>query len=233
MTDRYSRQTMLPQVGIEGQQKLQQASVLLVGVGGLGSPIALYLAAVGLGRLGIIDADTVSMSNLQRQILYRECDIDKPKVACAKERLIALNSTLRVDPYPTLFSSENARQLVEQYDLVIDGCDNFATRYLINDTCVELGKPYVYGSIGEFHGQVSVFNYKGGANYRNLYPNEAKLTALPKSIQGVLGVVPAFIGSIQASEAIKIITGCGEVLRNKLYTIDLLTMQSQTFEIQP
>lgn len=221
---------MLAEIGEEGQGRLASAAVLLVGVGGLGSPIALYLAAAGVGRIGLVDSDTVSLSNLQRQVLYTEAEVGELKVLCAKRRLEALNSQMQIDVYAQRLDATCATELVQQYDMVIDGCDNFATRYLINDTCVALGKPYIYGSIGEFHGQVSLFNYEGGMNYRHLYPDEAHLTHLSPKTTGVMGVVPAVVGSIEAAEAIKVITGCGDTLRNKLYTIDLLTMQSNLLE---
>ena len=225
--ERYSRRIMLPEIGEEGQKKLSLASALIVGVGGLGSPISLYLTGAGIGRLGLIDADVVSENNLQRQILYTEKEIGLPKVECAKRRLQALSSHTQIDTYPELFSKENAFELIKKYDLIIDGCDNFATRYLINDCCMSAGKPYIYGTIGEFFGQVSVFNYQGGMSYRDLFPDEKELTSRPCTINGVIGAVPGIIGCIEASEAIKIITGCGEPLRNRLFTIDVLSMQSE------
>ncbi len=228
--ERYSRQIMLPEIGDEGQKKLSDASVLLVGVGGLGSPIALYLVGAGIGRIGLIDADTVSESNLQRQVLYTEKEVGLPKVTCAKLRLQALSGNTQIDTYQTYFSEENAYDLVKKYDLVIDGCDNFATRYLINDCCVAAGKPYVYGAIGEFSGQVSVFNYQGGMTYRDLYPDENDLTSRPRTTHGVIGVVPGIIGCIEASEAIKIITGCGTPLSNRVFTIDIRSMHSDILE---
>ena len=228
--ERYSRQIMLPEIGNEGQKKLSEASVLLVGVGGLGSPISLYLTGAGIGRIGLIDADVVSESNLQRQVLYREHELGLPKVECAKRRLQALSGNIQIDTYQEFFSEKNAMSLVEKYDLVIDGCDNFATRYLINDCCVAAGKPYIYGTIGEFFGQASVFNYQGGMTYRDLYPDEQELTSKPRTINGVIGVVPGIIGCIEASETIKVITGCGKPLRNRLFTIDVLSMQSEILE---
>ena len=182
--ERYSRQIMLPEIGNEGQKKLSEASVLLVGVGGLGSPISLYLTGAGIGRIGLIDADVVSESNLQRQVLYTEQEIGLPKVECAKRRLHALSRNIQIDTYQEFFSEKNAMSLVKKYDLVIDGCDNFATRYLINDCCVATGKPYIYGTIGEFFGQASVFNYQGGMTYRDLYPDEQELTSKPRTING-------------------------------------------------
>lgn len=221
---------MLKEIGPEGQEKLLRSSVLLVGVGGLGSPVALYLAAAGVGRMGLVDADVVSESNLQRQVLYSENEVGLPKVECARRRLLALNGSACIETYPTRFTGENADRLVADYDLVVDGCDNFETRYLMNDACVRNGKPYVYGAIGEFHGQVAVFNYRGGFTYRDLYPDERFLTDAPPAVLGVMGVVPGIVGSIEAAEVIKIITGCGEVLRNKLFTIDVLTMQSDLLQ---
>lgn len=231
MKERYSRHTMLPQIGEEGQQKLHDASVLLVGVGGLGSPIALYLAAAGVGRMGLVDADVVSLSNLQRQVLYREYDVDKPKVECAKSRLMELNSKIKIDTYPTRFDHSNAYELVSKYDIVVDGCDNFATRYLIDDVCAELKRPYVYGSIGEFHGQVSLFNFEEGMRYETLYPDRECLIGQPHKTMGVMGVVPGIVGCMEAAEVIKVVTGCGKTLRNRLYTIDVLTMQSDILEL--
>ncbi len=230
MQERYSRHTMLPQIGEEGQQRLHEASVLLVGVGGLGSPIALYLAAAGVGRIGLVDGDVVSESNLQRQVLYRESEVGLPKVKCAAKRLKELNSKLIVDKYQMLFDEHSAHDLVSKYDIVVDGCDNFATRYLMDDTCADLGKPYVYGSIGEFHGQASLFNFEGGMRYSDLYPDREALTSRPKTVMGVMGVVPGLIGCVEAAEVVKVVTGCGTTLRNRLFTIDLLTMQSNTLE---
>ena len=230
--EKYHRHILLPEIGEEGQKKLQNASVLLVGVGGLGSAIALYLAAAGIGRLGIIDPDVVSLSNLQRQVLYTQDEVGLSKTACAKRRLQALNPDLQVDEYPFLFDAENAKKIAESYHIVIDGCDNFAARFLMNDTCIALNKPYIFGSIHQFHGQVSVFNYSGGPTYRDLYPDEKSLTASPAKVQGVLGSVPGIIGCIQASEAIKIITGAGEILSGKLFIMNMLTMQTQILIIE-
>lgn len=220
----------MPQIGEAGQRKLLGSSVLIVGVGGLGSPAALYLAAAGVGRLGLVDADTVSLSNLQRQVLYSHHEIGQPKVFCAKERLQSLSPSTSIDCYQTYLTPQNAEEIVSQYDIVVDGCDNYATRYLMDDTCTRLGKPYVYGAIGAFKGQVSVFNYKGSKHYIDLYPDKTYLTSLPKIEMGVLGTIPGIIGSLQATEVIKIITSCGEVLSNKLYTIDLLSMESNLIE---
>lgn len=224
--ERYNRHILLKEIGEKGQQKLLEASVLLIGAGGLGSPIALYLVAAGIGHLGIVDGDVVSESNLQRQVLYTSDEVGKPKVECAKQRLSALSKDTCIDAHPFFLDGDNAEGLISQYDIIVDGCDNFTTRYLINDTCVKCGKTYVYGSIGEFHGQVSVFNYRGGMNYRDLFPEEKQLTSQPRITSGVLGVVPGIIGCTQAAETIKIITGCGDVLRNRIFSIDVLTMQT-------
>ena len=229
--DRYSRQHALKEIGIEGQQKLLNSSVLIVGVGGLGSPIALYLVAAGVGRIGLIDDDTVSLSNLQRQVLYCESEVGRSKVECAKLRLNALNSATKIECYNARLNSENADNIVANYDIIIDGCDNYETRYLINDTCVKLERPYIYGAIGEFSGQVSVFNYMGGKTYRDLYPDEERLCSMPRKTIGVVGSIPGIVGTIQATEAIKIITNSGVILSNKLYIIDMLTMNNQIINI--
>lgn len=228
--ERYARQTMLPEIGPEGQRRLAASSVLLVGVGGLGSPAALYLTGAGVGRLGLADPDTVSESNLQRQVLYTESQIGRPKPAAARERLAALSSSTRFDLHPEGLTAENARELVAAYDLVVECCDNFATRYLIDEACAEVGRPWVYGSIGAFHGQVSLFNGRTGRRYTELYPDREALCALPRSTAGVLGTVPGVIGAIEASEAIKWIAGFGEPLEGKLFTIDLKTLQTETIE---
>lgn len=227
---RYDRQVVLPEIGEAGQRKLRAASVLLVGVGGLGSPAALYLAGAGVGTIGLIDDDTVSTSNLQRQVLYDESQLGQPKALCAKKRLEALNGEIDVRAYPVRLTPENAAELIAPYDLVIDGCDNFATRYLINDTCVARQKPYVYGAICGFEGQVSVFNYPaGGKNYRDLYPDENEMNALPPPFRGVLGVTPGIVGCVEANEALQLIAGYGEPLAGWLWTIDLRTLQTAVF----
>ncbi len=229
MNNRYSRQTMLPEIGEAGQERLQKARVLIVGVGGLGSPIALYLTAAGVGCLGLVDDDVVSLSNLQRQVLYTEAEVGAPKVECARRRLSGLNGTTRIETYPTRLTAENAGSIIANYDLVVDGCDNAATRYLIDEECARQGKPYVYGSIAAFEGQVSVFNYRGGPRYSDLYPRPEVIP--PAQPGGVIGSIPGVIGSIQATEAIKIIAGCGEVLSGKLYCTNLLTLQHEIIEL--
>ena len=207
---RYDRQMILPEIGEEGQRKLKQAKVLIVGVGGLGSPIALYLAGAGVGCIGLVDDDVVSISNLQRQVLYSEKELGKPKAICAAERLSALNSETTSQPYPTRLTEENAQEIISQYDIVVDGCDNFPTRYLINDICAKTGKVYVYGAI---------------------CPDEEEMKRMPPPPKGVMGITPAVTGSIEATEVLKIICGFGEVLSGKLWTIDLRTLQSNKFSL--
>ncbi len=197
------------------------------GVGGLGSPVALYLAGAGVGTIGLVDDDAVSLSNLQRQVLYSEAEVGLPKALQAKKRLEALNGSIAIEAYPVRLAPGNAEEIIARYDIVADGCDNFATRYLINDTCVRLGKAYVYGAIRAFDGQVAVFNYEGGPAYRRLFPDEEAACALPRPPQGVLGVTPGMVGCAEAAEVLKIIGRCGDVLSGKLWTIDLMTMQTQ------
>lgn len=229
---RYDRQIILPEIGETGQNKLKKAKVLIIGVGGLGSPIALYLAGAGVGHIGLIDDDSVSISNLQRQVLYSEKELGKPKAICAAERLAALNSEICIQSYPVRLTEENARKIIGEYDIVVDGCDNFATRYLVNDTCIKLEKPYIYGAICGFEGQVSVFNYGDRKkNYRDLYPDEEEMKRLPPPPKGVMGVTPAVVGSIEATEVLKIICGFGNVLAGELWTIDLRTLQSNKFSL--
>lgn len=225
--NRYNRQLSLPEIGESGQRKLRDARVLIVGVGGLGSPVALYLAGAGVGTLGLVDDDTVSISNLQRQVLYTESEVGQPKVHCAARRLHALNSGIEVRTYPFRLGQENIREVIGEYDIVVDGCDNFATRYLLSDVCTALNKPYVYGAIQGFEGQVSVFCYgKSPKTYRDLYPDEAATLNMPAPDNSVIGVTPAIVGSVQANEALKLICNYGEPLAGKLWTIDLRTMQT-------
>ena len=228
--ERYSRHLMLPEIGQAGQQKLAHARVLLVGVGGLGSPIALYLAAAGVGTLGLVDPDVVSLTNLQRQVLYATAQIGEKKVQMARERLLALSPETHIEIYDTFLNHDNAEAIISQYDMVVDGCDNFATRYLMNDTCQRLKIPYVYGSIGAFQGQVALFDYQSDRSYRDLFPEQEEFEALqlPK---GVMGVVPGIVGTIEAAETVKFITQCGETLTNRLFTIDVLTMQTAIISI--
>lgn len=229
---RYDRQMILPEIGEEGQKKLLDAKVLIVGVGGLGSPIALYLAGAGVGCIGLVDDDVVSISNLQRQVLYSEKELGKSKAVCAAERLSALNSEIKVQPYSTRLTEDNAFDIIGEYDMVVDGCDNFATRYLINDICIRQGKPYIYGAICGFEGQVSVFNFGDRKkSYRDLYPDEEEMKRMPPPPKGVMGITPAVVGSIEATEVLKVIGGFGDVLAGELWTIDLRTLQSNKFSL--
>lgn len=229
---RYSRQIILPEVGIEGQQKLSNASVLVVGAGGLGSPSLLYLAAAGVGRIGIIDADKVDVTNLQRQVIYVTEDEGKSKAETAAKRLSALNPEIHIDVYPIWLSKDNARDIFSKYDIVVDGSDNFATRYLVNDACVLLNKPLVFGSIFKFEGQVSVFNYKGGPTYRCLFPEPPAAGEVPNCSEiGVIGVLPGIIGTLQANEVIKIILEKGDVLSGILYMYNALTNDVQKLKV--
>jgi len=229
--NRYNRQIMLSEIEEEGQQKIRQSSVLVVGAGGLGSAVCSYLVASGIGQLLIIDADTVSMDNLQRQVLYRENQVGKSKAMEAKNSLQRLNSEVEIIAFHDYFSPENAVELVKKADIVIDACDNFKTRYLINDVCVSLDKPFIYGAISEFCGQLAVFNYNKGSSYRCLFPDEVEMIASQKDVVGVLGVLPAIIGGLQANEAIKLITNYGDLLANKLFTINLKTNQTNIVEV--
>lgn len=229
---RYARHISLEKVGIEGQQKLKAARVVLVGAGGLGSPVLHYLTAAGVGTIGIIDFDVVDESNLQRQVLYTTNDIGKPKVKVAIDRMMQLNPHVNFVPHQTQLNTENALEIFSNYDVVIDGTDNFATRYLVNDACVVLNKPFVHGSIFKFQGQVAVFNYQNGPSYRCLYPNPPELSEAPNCSEvGVLGILPGVIGTRMASECLKIILDLGEVLSGKLEVIDLLKNQTTTMSI--
>ena len=229
MYQRFSRHIVLPEIGVSGQEKLLNASVLIVGVGGLGSPVALYLASCGVGRLGIIDHDVVSLSNLQRQILYKECEVGLKKSCCASIRLQEISSQVIIEQYNEVLSKENACHLVAQYDLVVDCSDNAATRYLIDETCAQQTKPFVYGAIGAYSGQVSVFDARENWRYIDLFPDRLATSKTSPATQGVIGSLPGIIGSIQATEVIKIITQLGEPLVKKLFTLDIRTMESHTF----
>ena len=230
LTERYSRQTMLPEFGMEGQRKLFDASVLVIGAGGLGAPVTTYLTGAGAGHIGIADADTVSISNLQRQTLYGENDVGRYKTDCAINRLSAMSAATHFTAHPEGITPENAREIIDRYDLVVDCTDNFPTRFLIDEACAFCGKPWVHGAIGEFHGQVTVFNHTKGKRYTDLYPDKDSLCALPRHISGVIGAVPGVIGSLKAAEAIKIITGIGEPLEGRLFTIDILNMHTAIIE---
>jgi adenylyltransferase/sulfurtransferase len=208
---RYSRHLLLPEIGLEGQKRLKAARVLIVGTGGLGAPLGLYLAAAGVGTLGIVDFDLVEESNLQRQVIHSARDLGRPKVASAKDRIKGINPLINVITYNTMLSSANALDIIRGYDIVADGTDNYQTRYLVNDACVLLGKPNVYGSIFQFEGQASVFYAKEGPCYRCLYPEPPPPGLVPSCAEGgVVGVLPGIIGCIQANEVIKLIVGCGE-----------------------
>src|ERR1700694_4358217 len=230
---RYSRHILLPQVGEEGQRALKRSRVLLVGAGGLGSPVALYLAAPGVVTLGLIDFDTVDLSNLQRQILHGSASIGSSKIDSARDRLRDINPNVEIDVYETRFASGNALEIARGYDLIVDGTDNFATRYLINDTAVLLGIPNVYGSVYRFEGQASVFGAPGGPCYRCLFRDPPPPDLVPSCAEGgVLGVVPGLVGTIQATEAIKLFLGLGDTLVGKLLTIDIMKMTFRTLAIQ-
>jgi sulfur-carrier protein adenylyltransferase/sulfurtransferase len=230
---RYSRHLIVPEVGIHGQQKLKAASALIIGSGGLGSPIALYLAAAGIGHIGLVDFDVVESSNLQRQVIHSTEYVGRLKVESARKRLQDLNPYIQVDIYPEPFQAENAPQIAAEYDVLLDGTDNFAARYLINDLCVLEGKPYVYGSIFKFEGQVSVFDARYGPCYRCIFPDPPPEGAiLPTSEVGLFGVLPGTIGTIQATEAIKLILGIGKPLYNKLLLYDALDMTLQPVLLQ-
>ncbi|MEQ8995647.1 MAG: molybdopterin-synthase adenylyltransferase MoeB [Coleofasciculus sp. B1-GNL1-01] len=232
--ERYSRHLILPEVGLEGQKRLKAASVLCIGTGGLGSPLLLYLAAAGIGRIGIVDFDIVDSSNLQRQVIHGTSWVGKPKIQSAKTRILEINPYCQVDLYETRLTSENALDIVKPYDVVVDGTDNFPTRYLVNDACVILGKPNVYGSILRFEGQASVFNYEDGPNYRDLFPEPPPPGMVPSCAEGgVLGILPGIIGLIQATEAVKIILGKGTTLSGRLLLYNALDMKFRELKLRP
>ncbi|MEO5816556.1 MAG: molybdopterin-synthase adenylyltransferase MoeB [Gemmatimonadaceae bacterium] len=229
---RYHRHLILPNVGEEGQRRLKAARVLLIGAGGLGSPAALYLAAAGVGHLGIVDADVVELSNLQRQVLHGTRDVGRPKVSSAEARLRDLNPHVDVATYHARLTSANAMELLGAYDIIVDGSDNFQTRYLVNDACVLLDKPNVYGSVIRFDGQASVFGAKGGPCYRCLFREPPPPGLIPNCAEGgVFGVLPGLVGTIQATETIKLITGAGEPLVGRLLLVDALRMRFRTIEV--
>jgi len=230
---RYSRHLVLPDVGLEGQRAIKAARVLCVGAGGLGSPVSMYLAAAGVGTLGIVDYDVVDFSNLQRQILHMTRDVGRPKIESARERLKGINPEIRVETHASALSSANARDLVSRYDIVVDGSDNFPTRYLVNDACVLTRRPYVYGSIFRFEGQASVFAADGGPCYRCLYPEPPPPGIVPSCAEGgVLGVVPGIIGTIQATEALKLILKAGETLVGRILILDALVMRFRELRLK-
>ena len=230
---RYARHLILPDVGVEGQKRLKAARVLLIGAGGLGSPLALYLAAAGVGHLGLVDFDVVDVTNLQRQILHGTKDVGRLKIDSARERIADINPNVELTTYATTLTSQNALDIITKYDIVVDGTDNFPTRYLVNDACVMLGKPNVYGSIFRFEGQASVFSTKDGPCYRCLFPEPPPPGTVPSCAEGgVLGVLPGLVGTIQATETIKLTVGIGESLVGRLLLIDALTMQFRTVKVK-
>jgi adenylyltransferase/sulfurtransferase len=232
--ERYSRHLILPEIGVEGQKRLKAASVLCIGTGGLGAPLLLYLAAAGVGRIGIVDFDVVDTSNLQRQVIHGTSWVNKPKIESAKNRILEINPFCQVDLYNTRLSAENALDILKPYDIVVDGTDNFPTRYLVNDACVLLDKPNVYGSIYRFEGQSTVFNYQGGPNYRDLYPEPPPPGLVPSCAEGgVLGILPGIIGVIQATETVKIITGAGTTLSGRLLLYNALDMKFRELKLRP
>jgi len=230
---RYSRHLIIPEVGIEGQQKLKAAKVLLVGTGGLGAPLALYLAAAGVGKIGLVDFDTVDFTNLQRQVIHFTADVGRKKLDSAAEKMQAINPNVEIVRHEVALTSENALDILKDYDLVVDGTDNFPTRYLVNDACVLLGKPNVYGSIFRFEGQATVFAYEGGPCYRCLYPEPPPPGLVPSCAEGgVLGILPGTIGLIQATETVKLILGIGEPLVGRLLLYDALGMRFRELKLR-
>src|SRR6266436_2100654 len=230
---RYSRHLIMPEVGMEGQLKLKSSKVLLIGTGGLGAPLGLYLAAAGVGRLGLVDFDVVDFTNLQRQVTFGSSDVGKPKTAAARERLSSLNPDIEIETFETKLTSDNALELSKDFDIIVDGTDNFPTRYLVNDACILLGKPNVYGSIFRFEGQVTVFGMPDGPCYRCLYPEPPPPGLVPSCAEGgVLGVLPGIVGSIQAMETIKLILGTGEPLVGRLLLFDALAMRFRELKLR-
>ena len=230
---RYSRHLIMPEVGMEGQLKLKNAKVLLIGTGGLGAPLGLYLTAAGVGRLGLVDFDVVDVTNLQRQVTFGSSDVGKPKTEATRQRLSSLNSDIQIDTFETKLTSDNALELFKDFDVIVDGTDNFPTRYLVNDACILLGKPNVYGSIFRFEGQATVFGMPGGPCYRCLYPEPPPPGLVPSCAEGgVLGVLPGIVGSIQAMETIKLILGSGESLVGRLLLFDALAMKFRELKLR-
>ncbi len=231
--NRYGKQIILPEIGIEGQEKLAAAKVLVIGAGGLGCPVLQYLGAAGVGTIGIVDGDNVDLSNLQRQVLYNQSDIGKSKAYIAAQKIAALNSHVKLLPVKMFINHTNALDLIKNYDIIVDGSDNFPTRYLVNDACVLLNKVMVSGAIYKFEGQVSVFNYNGGPTYRCIFPEPPGEGESPNcSDIGVIATLPGIIGSIQANEVIKIVTGIGEPLSGKLLVMDTLTMATSCYQFK-
>jgi sulfur-carrier protein adenylyltransferase/sulfurtransferase len=230
---RYSRHLIMPEVGMEGQQKLKAARVLCIGTGGLGSPLALYLGAAGVGTLGLVDFDVVDFTNLQRQVIHFTSDVGKPKLESARQKLAEINPFVKVKTFPTKLTSENALQIFADFDIIVDGTDNFPTRFLVNDACVLTGKPNVYGSIFRFEGQASVFGAKDGPCYRCLYPEPPPPGLVPSCAEGgVLGILPGLVGLIQATETIKLILGSGNPLVGRLLLVDALGMKFRELKLR-
>jgi len=230
---RYSRHLIMPEVGMEGQLKLKQAKVLCIGTGGLGAPLGLYLAAAGVGRIGLVDFDSVDFTNLQRQILFCSTDVGRPKIEAAADRLQGLNPEIQIDRFETHLTSDNALDIMKDYDIIVDGTDNFPTRYLVNDACILLGKPNVYGSIFRFEGQISIFGAPSGPCYRCLYPEPPPPGLVPSCAEGgVLGVLPGIVGAIQAAEALKLIIGKGDPLIGRLLLFDALAMRFRELKLR-
>lgn len=232
--ERYNRQIIIPDFGQESQEKIKKAKVIVIGVGGLGSIISLYLVASGVGVVGLVDKDVVSISNLQRQVLYREDEVGLSKLNQAKQTLNRLNSNVKILPFNCFLNKSNAKDIIKDFDIVIDATDNYQTRYLINDTCLNLNKPFIYGSIGDTKGQLAVFNYgENPSCYRDLFPNQKELEQRGNVNKGVMGVLPAIVGSMEVNEAIKMITNKGEILKDTLFTIDLSTNETMKLHISP
>src|ERR1700722_11553466 len=230
---RYSRHLIMPEVGMEGQLKIKAAKVLCIGTGGLGAPLGLYLAAAGVGRIGLVDFDVVDSTNLQRQVLFGTADVGKPKILAAANRLRDLNPDIRIDTFETELTSANALEIFKDYDIIVDGTDNFPTCYLVNDACVLLGKPNVYGSIFRFDGQITVFGYPGGPCYRCLYPEPPPPGLVPNCAEGgVLGILPGLIGVVQATETVKLILKTGKPLVGRLLLYDALDMTFREMKVR-
>lgn len=229
---RYNRQILLPEIGEDGQQLLRRGRVLIVGAGGLGCPIALYLAGAGVGTIGLVDNDVVSLTNLHRQVLYTETDLGKPKANEAARRLHEMNAEVRAVPYACRLTCENAAEIVAGYDVVVDGCDNYATRFVMDDVCAAQGKPYVYGAVGGWEGQAAVFHYGAPSRrYRDLYPDEQEVLSLPSAAKEIIGTVPGVVGCVMAQQVIALLCGFDVPLANKLWSIDLRTLQTFTMEL--
>lgn len=230
--NRYTRQILLPEIGIEGQQALSRARVLLVGVGGLGSPIALTLVGAGIGTLGIMDTDVVSLSNLHRQLLYDETEVDQPKVEKAEEKLHKLNSGVCIEPYAQRLTRDNASEIISRYDIVVDGCDNYATRFAIDEACAAVGIPYVYGAVRGFEGQVSVFHYDGlPYRYTDLYPEDHNDEHVTMFDRAIVPMTTSIVGNVMAEQVFKIVCGYARPLAGKLWTMDLRSLQTLIFDL--